>query len=101
DALGGFDDDVHALDGRGVAAVVVAEVFEELVRVLDHNDGRVHHRADGDGNAAERHDVRGDAELVHRQEGKNDGDGQRENGDQCRTDVPEEHQAHERHDNAL
>ena len=33
--------------------------LELLVDVLDHDDGGVDHGADGDGDAAERHDVRG------------------------------------------
>ena len=39
--------------------------FQMLVGVFDHDDDRVHHRADGDGDAAERHDVRADALLEH------------------------------------
>ena len=39
--------------------------LQMLVRVLDHDDGRVDHRADGDGDAAQAHDVRADAEHLH------------------------------------
>ena len=42
----------------GFLALVALEV---LVGVLDHDDDGVDHRADGDGDAAERHDVRADA----------------------------------------
>jgi hypothetical protein len=43
-----------------------------LVRVLDHHDRRVDHRADSDGNPAQRHDVRVHALVVHDDErGKN------------------------------
>ncbi len=59
DALGGGDDDFNALGVGRLAAVFLAEMFQEFVRVLDHDDGRIHHRADGDGDAAQRHDVRG------------------------------------------
>ena len=31
--------------------------LDVLVQILDHDDGRVDHRSDGDGDAAERHDV--------------------------------------------
>jgi hypothetical protein len=31
--------------------------LQPLVGVLDHDDGSVHHRTDGDGDAAEAHDV--------------------------------------------
>ena len=41
-----------------IAAFLLAEMFQEFVGVLDHDDGRIHHRADGDGDAAQRHDVR-------------------------------------------
>ena len=70
DALGGGNDDFDAFGVRRVAALLLAEMFEEFVRVLDHDDGRVHHRADGDGDAAQRHDVRGEAQPIHRQERK-------------------------------
>ena len=55
---------------RGVAddlpvRFLAAVALEVLVRVLDHDDDGVHHRADGDGDAAQRHDVRADALPVH------------------------------------
>ncbi len=81
--------------------MVLAEMFEKLMRILDHDDGRVHHRADGNRDASQGHDVRGDAELIHRQEGKDDGDGQREDGDQSRADVPKEHETDERDHDAF
>jgi hypothetical protein len=81
--------------------VLVAEMFERLVRVLDHDDGRIHHRADGDGDAAQRHDVARQGAAKHRHERQNDRDGQRDDRDQRRADVPEENQADERHDDAL
>ena len=39
--------------------------LQVLVRVLDHDDGGVDHRADGDGDAAERHDVGVDPLPAH------------------------------------
>ena len=42
----------------GFLALVALHV---LVRVFDHDDDGVHHGADGDGNAAQRHDVGADA----------------------------------------
>ncbi len=61
--LAALDDDLaRARRSIGLAPVLVAEMLQGLVRVLDHDDGRIHHRADGDGDAAERHDVRGEAE---------------------------------------
>ena len=46
--------------GRRVAACR-RQPLQVLVRVLDHHDGRVDHRADGDGDAAQAHDVGVDA----------------------------------------
>ncbi len=36
--------------------------------VLHHDHGRVHQDADADGDAAQRHDVAGDVQIVHEQE---------------------------------
>ena len=85
----------------GIAPVLVAEMLQRLVRVLHHDDGRIHHRADGDGDAAERHDVRGQAQPEHRQERKQDGDGQRDDRHQRGADVPEENDADQRDDDAF
>ena len=85
----------------GLASVLVAEMFERLVRVLDHDDRRIDHRADGNGDAAERHDVRGQVHPPHRQERKNDRDGQRDDRDERRADVPEKNEADERDDDAF
>ena len=48
-----------------VARLRVDGALEVLVHVLDHHDRRVDHRADGDGDAAERHDVGADADAAH------------------------------------
>ena len=69
--------------------------------VLDHDDGRIDHRADGNGDAAERHDVRGQAEPHHGQEREDDGNRQCDDGDQRRADMPEKDKAHEGDDDAL
>ena len=84
-----------------LAPVLVAEMLQRLVRVLDHDDRRIDHRADGDGDAAERHDVRGKPEPEHRQEREDDRDRQRDDRDQRRADVPEENDADQRDDDAL
>ena len=60
---------------RGVANDLPVRFFaaialDVLVRVLDHDDDRIDHRADGDRDAAERHDVRADALPVHHQRTK-------------------------------
>ena len=56
-AFGGGNDDFEAFGVGRVAALFLAEMFKRFVRVLDHDDGRIHHRANGDGDAAQRHDV--------------------------------------------
>ena len=48
-----------------VAALRVDGALEVLVHVLDHHDRRVDHRADGDRDAAERHDVGAHADPAH------------------------------------
>src|SRR3546814_8528613 len=69
--------------------------------ILDHDDGRIDHRADGDGDAAQRHDV-----GVHPLEPHDDERGQHTerqgyDRDQRRTDVPEEQAADDRDDDEL
>ncbi len=46
--------------------------------VLDHDDGAVDHHADGDGQSAEGHQVGGDAEPAHADEGDKDRERNRE-----------------------
>ena len=72
-----------------------------LVRVLDHDDGGVDHGADGDGNAAEAHDVGAEAEHLHRQERHQNADGQHDDRHQGAADVQEEHDADQRHHQAF
>ena len=71
------------------------------MRVLDHDDGRVDHRADGDGNAAEAHDVGADAEELHGNERHQYPNGEHQDGDQRAPDVQQEDDAHQRHDQAF
>ena len=71
------------------------------MRVLDHDDGRVDHRADGNRNAAERHDGRVDAERVHGDEGHQHADGQHDDRDQGTPDVQQEDDADEGDDDAF
>ena len=72
-----------------------------LVGVLDHDDGGVDHGADGDGDAAEAHDVRAEAEKPHSGKRHQDAHGQNENGNQRAAQMQEEDHADERHDGAL
>jgi hypothetical protein len=75
--------------------------LEMLVDVLDHHDRGVDHRADGDRDAAERHDVRVHALLVHHDERREHAERQRHDDDQRRTHVQQEQQAHEADDDEL
>ena len=101
DAFRRRDDDLDALAVVRIAPMLVAEMLQRLVRVLHHDDRRIDHRADGDGDAAERHDVRGESEPVHREEREDDRDRQRDDRDERRAHVPEEHDADQRDDDAF
>jgi hypothetical protein len=78
---------------RRLAGVAVLPGLELLVRVLDHHHRRVDHRADGDRDAAQRHDVGVDALVAHHQEGGQDAQRQRDDGHQRRAQMPEEEHA--------
>ena len=60
------------------------------VPVLDHDDGGVHEHSDGEREAAQGHDVRGDVEVIHRDKGREHGDGQRQDGNEGRAEVKQE-----------
>ncbi len=76
-------------------------VFEFLVSVLDHDDRRIDHRADGDGDATQRHDVRRQMHCRERNEGKQDRGRQHDDGDQGAAEMPEEDHANQADDDAL
>ena len=63
---------------------------ELAVAVLDHHDGRIDEHANGEREAAERHDVRADLQVVHRDEGCNHGNRQSEYGNQRRAEMKKE-----------
>ena len=72
-----------------------------LVQVLDHDDGRIDHRADRDRNPAQAHDVGVDAEPADR--GQCDEYAERQSGkrDECAACVQQEQRAHKTHDDRL
>ena len=76
-------------------------VFGVFVGVLDHHDGGVHHRADGDGDAAQTHDVRGQADAPHGEQGHQDGQRQRQHRHQGAAEMEQEHDADQADDDAL
>ena len=98
DFCGGRADHAPLVLPRGRSTVRVPPALEMLVRVLDHHHGGVDHRADGDRNATERHDVGVDTLVVHDDEGRQDAERQRHDRHQRRAQVEQEHRAHERHD---
>ncbi len=67
-----------------------SESFEAFVCVLDEDDRRVHHRTDGDRNAAKRHDVGGQSHVAHRDEGHQHRDGQDDDRHQSAWQMQEE-----------
>ena len=75
--------------------------LQMLVGVLDHDDGGVDHGADGDGNAAEAHDVGAEAEQLHRHERHQDADRQHDDRHQGAAHVQQEDDAHQRHHQAF
>jgi hypothetical protein len=80
------------------AGIGVLPGFDLLVRVLDHDDGRIDHGANGDGDAAERHDVGIDTLVVHDDERHQHAERQGQDGDERAAQVDEKHQADKRHD---
>ncbi len=87
--------------GARLPRALVLPSFEPLVDVLDHDDGGVDHRADGDGDAPEGHDVRGQPHRLHGNEGEQDRDGKKERGHQRRAEVEQEKQDDQRDDDQL
>ena len=69
--------------------------------VLDHHDGGVHHGPDGDGDAAQRHDVGVQVDVVHRDQRHQDGDGQSEDRHQGAAEVKEENKTDQTDDDEL
>jgi hypothetical protein len=98
---GGIADQRPALAAARSPALLRLESLEMLVHVLDHDDRRIHHRADGDGDPAERHDVGVDTLPAHDDERDEDADGQRHDGDQRRAQVEQEDGADQRDDEEL
>ena len=68
-------------------------MFQMFMCVLDHDDGAVNHGADGDGDAAEAHDIGVDSLPAHDEEGDKNTDRQGKNGDERRTRMQKKQQA--------
>ncbi len=71
------------------------------MRVLHHNDRRVYHRADGNGDATERHDAGRDMQVGHRDEGEQHRHGQDENRHESAAEVKQKDDRDQADDDAL
>ena len=89
------------LPAKGLTGVLVVPRLDVLVRVLDHDHGRIHHGAHRDRNAAQRHDVGVHALVVHDGEGGQDSQGKRDDGDKGGAEMKQEQHADERNDDEL
>ena len=76
-------------------------VFEPLVGIFDHHDRRIHHRADGNGDPSQRHDVGVQPLEMHHDKGDAQAQRQRDDRHQRRAHVPEEQRADHRHHDKL
>ena len=63
--------------------MVLFPMLDVFVRVLDHDDGSVDHRADCDGDAAQGHDVRIDPLETHHDKGRQHPQWKRDDSHQC------------------
>ena len=84
-----------------LAGMRVVVRFEMLVRVLDHHDRRVDHRADRDRDPAERHQVRVHALVAHHDERGQHAERQRQDRDERAAQVEQEHRADDADDHEL
>ncbi len=89
------------LDQDFRASLAGGSALQMLVGVLDHDDGGVDHGADGNGDAAQAHDVGRDPERVHEDVGDEDAQRQRQDGNQRAARMQQEDDAHERNDQAF
>ena len=72
-----------------------------LVRVLDHDDGRIHHRPNGDGDAAKAHQVGIHAQQAHGDERDQHTHGQHQDSHEGRANVHQKDHADQGNDQAL
>ncbi len=77
-------------DVLAIAAVLLVVLLGLPNHVLGHHDARVNQHADGDRNAAQRHDVRRDACSFHEEKGSQHRERQRDGDHKNAAEVPEE-----------
>jgi len=66
--------------------------------ILDHHDGCINHRANGNGNSAQRHDIRIDPLKAHDDERRQHPEWQSDDRHQCRARMPQEQRANDADD---
>ena len=81
--------------------MLLGQAFQVLVRVLDHDDGRVHHGPDGDGDATQAHQVGVHAQQAHGDEGDQHTHGQHQDSHEGRANVHQKDHADQGNDQAL
>ncbi len=89
DEPGGIQGDLGNF-GAIFAAVLLGMLFRVANDVLRHHDSGIDQHANGDGDSAERHDVRRNAEVVHEEKRREDSQRQRNGDDQNAAEVPQE-----------
>ncbi len=94
DFAGGIQDDLPV----GFAAAIALQM---LVGVLDHDDRGVDHGTDGNGNAAQAHDIGVDPLGMHDHKGQQNGHRQGADGHQSAGQMGEKQQGHHGDDNGF
>ncbi len=97
----GRADFLAGIQHRIEARLAFLQPLDMLMRILYHHDGRIHHRPDGDRDAAQAHDVGVQIQKTHGDEGDQHADGQHHDGDQCAARMHQEHHAYQRHDQSF
>ena len=92
------------LDDNLIAAPMSAFLFpsfQTLVGIFHHDDRRIDHGANSNGDPSKGHDIGGQVQVVHGDKRDDDGDGEGENGHQCASDMKKKDQADNTHNDAF
>ncbi len=79
-----------------LTGMIMRPAFEMFVRILDHNDRGVDHRANRNRDAAQRHDIGVDPLRPHHDERGKNTERKRDDRNQRRSRVPQEQRANDR-----
>ena len=94
----------HGVNHHAVIVLFLARplpLFQFFVRLFHHHDGGIHHGPHGDCDAAQRHDIRGEAHHADGDKRNQDSDGNSEHGNDGARHVPEKNQNHQRDNRQL